>query len=94
MKKTFLILFSLTQFAHGGALDDYLFAKNEAGRRAGARTEGVLIIKDGKIIYEKYDRGYDKNKKHIMWSISKTVTALLYGVALKEKVYRARSIHL
>ena len=69
-------------------LDRYLFADNDHGIREGARTDAILIMQNGKIFVEKYARGFNENKQHIMWSISKTVTALLFGVAIKEK--RAR----
>lgn len=65
--------------------EDYLFQNNDLGFREGKRTDAVLVIKNSHVIYEKYARGYDSSKKHILWSVSKTITALLYGVAVYEK---------
>lgn len=48
------------------------------------RTHSVLIVKDGKIIYEKYSKGYDKNRPQKLWSISKSITHLLIAIAVKE----------
>ncbi len=48
------------------------------------KTHSALILKDGKIIYEKYAEGYDKDRPHKMWSISKAITSLLIGIAVKE----------
>lgn len=66
------------------SLEHYLFANNSFGLRQGPRTEAVLVLQNGQMIYEKYDRGYNEVKKHIAWSISKTIMAFLYGVAIKE----------
>jgi CubicO group peptidase (beta-lactamase class C family) len=66
------------------SVEEYLFKNNDHDTRKGPRTDGFLVIQNGHLIFEKYARGYDENKPHIMWSVSKTVMALLYGVALKE----------
>lgn len=91
MKNIFaLLLFLSSPLVFSHELENYLFlnkdnkSNQKSGLRMGPRTEGVIVIKDGKTLYEKYDRGYDQNKKHIAWSVSKTVVALLYGVALRE----------
>lgn len=64
---------------------NHLFNENKEGVREGPRTDGIMVMQDNKVIFEKYARGYGPEQKHILWSISKTITALLYGVALKEK---------
>ncbi len=73
------------------AYQRFLFAQNSIAptslnpsRRQGKRTDGAIVIVNGRTVFEQYARGYNKDKKHIMWSTSKTVMALLYGVALKE----------
>ena len=48
-------------------------------------TDTVIIEKDGRILYEYYDRGYDKNTKHLSWSMAKTITGILVGIAIDEK---------
>ncbi|MCB0350717.1 MAG: serine hydrolase, partial [Bdellovibrionales bacterium] len=85
-----LLLVLLSFAAQASELNDYLFGsrESESRHRVGARTEGILVIQNGRVLYEKYGRGYDQNKLHITWSISKTMTGLLYGVALKEKRVR------
>lgn len=83
------LILSLTSFAQNAK--DQLFAESQG--RVGPRTNSVLIYKNNKLIFEKYDRGYDSEKKHIMWSISKTVTSLLYAIAEYEnKISRDDSI--
>ena len=69
-------------------LENYLFNQNDSGVRRGPRTDAIVIFQDGKVIYEKYDRGYDSKKLHIVWSVSKTVTALMYGVAHQLGLYQ------
>ena len=49
------------------------------------KTHSVLLIKDGQIVYEKYAKGYDKSHPQKLWSISKSITNLLVGIAVKEK---------
>jgi CubicO group peptidase (beta-lactamase class C family) len=66
------------------ALEDYAFTltgKDE--ERKGIRTDSVVIIKGGQIIYEKYARGWDELKPHISWSVAKSVTSALTGVAVQ-----------
>lgn len=50
------------------------------------RTDSVIVYKDGNILLEKYnkDRGYSKNTKHLMWSVSKSFTNAIIGLAVKE----------
>lgn len=46
-----------------------------------ANTDIVLVYKDGKIIYQKYAREYGPNTKHLSWSMAKTFTGILIGIA-------------
>jgi CubicO group peptidase (beta-lactamase class C family) len=66
------------------ALEDYAFKL--VGRdeeRKGARTDGLLLIHKGRIIYERYGRGFDAGKRHLAWSMSKSFTSALVGIAVK-----------
>lgn len=65
------------------ALEEYAFTltgKDE--ERKGIRTDGLLIIKGGELLYERYARGFDENMRHISWSVTKTVAAALVGRAV------------
>lgn len=53
--------------------------------RVGIRTEGLLIVKDGLLIYEKYSRGYSAEKRHAAWSVTKMLINTLMGIATKQK---------
>ncbi len=48
------------------------------------RTDGLLIIKDGKIIHESYGEEANESTKHISWSMSKSVISALFGIAIEE----------
>lgn len=45
---------------------------------------GLLLIKDGKIVLEKYRSGNTKKTKWPSWSMAKSVTSTLVGAALKD----------
>lgn len=65
------------------ALEDYAFTLvGEDAERKGVRTDAVLIVKGGKIIYERYARGWDAGKKHMSWSSAKSFSSALTGLAV------------
>jgi CubicO group peptidase (beta-lactamase class C family) len=71
------------------ALETYAFTlKLPDASREGIRTDGLLIIKNGKLVYEKYARGFDATKRHISWSAAKSISSALMGVAVKQGVAR------
>jgi CubicO group peptidase (beta-lactamase class C family) len=64
------------------ALESYAFTLTGADEeRLGLRTDALIIIKGGQILYERYARGWDTAKPHIAWSVTKSVTSALAGVA-------------
>lgn len=69
--------------AQVAALEEYAFTL--VGRdeeRLGIRTDSLLLVHRGAIIYERYARGYDPGKRHIGWSVTKSVVNALVGVAV------------
>ncbi|MFL5358939.1 serine hydrolase domain-containing protein [Archangium sp.] len=67
------------------ALEDYAFTlvgKDE--ERKGIRTDGVVLIHKGRLVYERYARGFDASKRHLSWSMSKSFTSALTGIAVKK----------
>lgn len=65
------------------ALEDYAFTLTGADvERNGIRTDGLLIIKSGTIVYERYARGFDETKRHISWSVAKSITSTMTGLAV------------
>jgi CubicO group peptidase (beta-lactamase class C family) len=48
------------------------------------RTRSVIVIYKDKIIAEKYDTGFNKNSKILGWSMTKSITATLFGILQKQ----------
>lgn len=48
------------------------------------RTRSVLVVYKDKIIAEKYATGFDKNSKILGWSMTKSITATLFGILQKK----------
>lgn len=55
---------------------------DEALRGPGMRA--IVVVKDGRIIAERYGDGFDENTPLLGWSITKSVTGALVGAAVKE----------
>jgi hypothetical protein len=45
---------------------------------------GLLVVKDGAILFEHYARGNDRDSRWISFSVTKSVTSLLIGVAIAD----------
>ncbi|VVO94559.1 serine hydrolase domain-containing protein [Pseudomonas fluorescens] len=85
------------------ALENYAFAPRNDVTRQGIRTDALLIIHDGQIIYERYAAPTTAQTPHLTWSISKSLLATVLGVAYGEgrfklddpalKFYRALEKH-
>ena len=63
------------------AIDNAMLATS---KEKPAYTRAVLVIYDGKIVGEQYAPGFDKNTVMLGWSISKSLTAALIGILVKE----------
>jgi len=50
--------------------------------REGVRTDGVVVIHRGRVVYERYDRGYTADTPHLTWSVSKSYINTLTGLAV------------
>lgn len=66
------------------ALENYAFAPRNDVTREGIRTDALLIIHDGQIIYERYAAPTTAQTPHLTWSISKSLLATVLGVAYGE----------
>jgi CubicO group peptidase (beta-lactamase class C family) len=67
------------------ALEAFAFTlTGEDGQRLGLRTNGLVIVKGGAIAYEKYGRGFTERNKQLSWSVAKSVTSALTGVAVQQ----------
>jgi CubicO group peptidase (beta-lactamase class C family) len=50
------------------------------------RTRAVVIVYKGEIIGERYAEGYDKNQRFPAWSVTKSITHALYGIAVRDGI--------
>ncbi|MDZ7823688.1 MAG: serine hydrolase [Ahrensia sp.] len=50
----------------------------------GPGMRAIVVVKDGKIIGERYGAGFDETTRLMGWSMAKTVTAALVGVASRK----------
>lgn len=48
------------------------------------KTRSVLVIYKNKIIGEKYAEGFNKNSKILGWSMTKSITATIFGILQKQ----------
>ncbi|CZT35637.1 serine hydrolase domain-containing protein [Rhizobium sp. 9140] len=70
----------------GGALvaDAGVQALIEDDQRAGPGLRGLVVIRDGRIIAERYGRGFYASTPLLGWSMTKTVTAALIGLRVRD----------
>jgi len=54
-----------------------------------SRTTALLVIKDGKIVFEKYQYDRKPDQRFLSFSMAKTVTAILVGIALEDGLIRS-----
>lgn len=47
-------------------------------------TAGLLVVHQGEIVYEDYNHGKNQNSRFLLWSVSKSVTSALVGIAIEE----------
>lgn len=67
------------------ALEGFIFKlEGKDSERKGYRTNSLVIIKNGVIVYEKYARGFDESKRHISWSVAKSYSSALIGIAVHQ----------
>ncbi|MDP9142768.1 MAG: beta-lactamase family protein [Pseudomonadota bacterium] len=47
-------------------------------------TNAIAFMHNGQFIYDDYQNGFDPNTRHHMWSVTKSVTTSLVGIAVEE----------
>lgn len=66
------------------AFSAYAFPPRDDVSRQGVRTDALLVIRDGQIIYERYAGPTKAGTPHLTWSVSKSLLAATLGVAYGE----------
>jgi CubicO group peptidase (beta-lactamase class C family) len=72
------------------ALETYAFPPRDEATRKGIRTDALLVIRDGQLIYERYASPTTADTPHLTWSISKSLMATVLGVAYGEGLFKLR----
>ena len=70
------------------ALETYAFPPRDESDRKGIRTDALLVIRDGQLIYERYAGPTTADTPHLTWSVSKSLMAAVLGVAYGEGLFR------
>ncbi len=66
-------------------LEQYLFPeKLDEKTRQGIRTDAVVIVRGGNIVFERYARDFHRNRKHLVWSVTKSFVNTLVGMAVAD----------
>jgi len=65
---------------HTLTVDDYVKQQNVAG---------LIVVKDGEIVYERYELGNNAESRWLSYSVAKSVTSLLIGAAIKDGYIRS-----
>lgn len=65
----------------------YLFPERSSDR-SGIRTNVLIVLKDNKIVFEKYADGFFSHKPYLLWSMSKSFTNVLIGIAHQESLVK------
>jgi CubicO group peptidase (beta-lactamase class C family) len=47
-------------------------------------TDAVLVMHKGAVVYERYHAGLQQQTPHVLWSMTKSLTGLLAGIAIHE----------
>ncbi|MEM9723351.1 MAG: serine hydrolase [Bacteroidota bacterium] len=47
-------------------------------------TQGLIVIQDDSLVYEKYGRGQTASTPRIIWSVTKSYVSALMGIAIEE----------
>jgi CubicO group peptidase (beta-lactamase class C family) len=50
----------------------------------GTDTDCVVVLKKGVVVHESTWNGFDPDKDQVVWSVSKSITSLLVGIAVDE----------
>jgi len=48
------------------------------------KIAGIIVVKDGEIVYERYELGNTEESRWVSYSVAKSVTSLLVGAAIRD----------
>jgi beta-lactamase family protein len=80
-----LVLDSIVPLGSGDASGDAKYRRmNFDSFLASTGTTAFIVIKDDKILYEKYFNGYQRDSINTSFSMAKSITSALIGIAIDE----------
>ncbi|HMI64945.1 MAG TPA: hypothetical protein VK517_02850, partial [Cyclobacteriaceae bacterium] len=47
--------------------------------------DGIVVVRHGKIVLDEYFNGYDSEKPHKVFSITKSIVGALVGIAIEQR---------
>lgn len=62
------------------------FAFDASTYGQGTKTSAVVVVQDGQIVAERYDRGIDATTPQRTWSVAKSITATIIGAAVQDAI--------
>ena len=65
-------------------LAESLLAGSSGPLDESARRDLDLIVRSGKLVYERYFGGFRRDRKHFLYSVTKSVTSALVGIAIEQ----------
>lgn len=71
--------------ALAAALD---FAFDNGAHDIPQSTRAIVVVYKGRIIAERYAPGFDKDTRHISWSMGKSITSALIGILVRDGHFR------
>ncbi len=48
-------------------------------------TDALIVQKNGRVIFEAYSKNSNRQRPHLLWSATKSITNMLVGIAVQEK---------
>ena len=69
-------------------LENYAFPARDDATRKGVRTDALLVIRDGQVVYERYAAPTTAATPHLTWSMAKSLLATTMGVAYGQGLFR------
>jgi CubicO group peptidase (beta-lactamase class C family) len=70
------------------SLEQYAFPTRDDVERKGVRTDALVVIRDGVLVYERYAAPTTAQTSHLTWSMSKSLWATVMGVAYGQGLFR------
>lgn len=69
-------------------LESYAFPARDDATRQGVRSDALLVIQDGVLVYERYAEPTTAATAHLTWSMAKSLLATTLGVAYGQGHFR------